>query len=166
MKRDVYQTITDQIVELLEQGAFAWHKPWSTAHLDGRVTLPLRHNGTPYRGVNILSLWMQSMAKGYACAGWMTFKQAIDLGGCVRKGEKGSPTVYAYSIHRMEQARQPARKPPPTSTSCQTRHCALASSVMVNAVNFCVATPAAMGAARDRRIVRHPATQPVAKASR
>ena len=49
------------------------------------VVLPLRHNGVTYRGVNIITLWMAAMAKGYSAPIWMTFKQAIDLGGCVRK---------------------------------------------------------------------------------
>jgi len=102
MKRDIYQNITDQIVAQLEEGVRPWLKPWNAAHLEGRVALPLRHNGVPYRGVNIIALWMQGLAKGYAAPRWMTFKQALDLGGCVRKGEKGSLTVYADSIRRAE----------------------------------------------------------------
>jgi N-terminal domain of anti-restriction factor ArdC len=102
MKRDIYQSISDQIVAELEQGVRPWQKPWSATHMDGSVVLPLRHNGVAYRGVNILTLWMASMAKGYSAPIWMTFKQAIDLGGCVRKGEKGSLTVYADKITRTE----------------------------------------------------------------
>jgi antirestriction protein ArdC len=90
MKRDIYQSITDQIVSELEKGVRPWQKPWSATHMDGRVVLPLRHNGVAYRGVNILTLWIASIAKGYTAPIWVTFKQAIDLGGCVRKGEKGS----------------------------------------------------------------------------
>jgi antirestriction protein ArdC len=100
--RDVYQDITDRIVSALENGVRPWHQPWNAGHMDGRVVLPLRHNGVAYRGVNVLALWMQAMAKGYAAPVWMTFKQAIDLGGCVRKGEKGSLTVYADTITRSE----------------------------------------------------------------
>jgi antirestriction protein ArdC len=58
--------------------------------MEGCVALPLRHNGVAYRGVNVLALWMQAMAKGYAAPVWMTFKQALALGANVRKGEKGS----------------------------------------------------------------------------
>jgi antirestriction protein ArdC len=55
------------------------------------VSLQLAQNLAPrHRGVNIITLWMAAMAKGYTAPIWMTFKQAIDLGGCVRKGEKGS----------------------------------------------------------------------------
>jgi antirestriction protein ArdC len=100
--KDVYQSITDQIIQQLEQGVRPWLKPWSASHLEGRVALPLRHNGVAYRGINVISLWLMASLKGYRAARWMTFKQAIDLGGCVRKGEKGSLTVYADSIKRME----------------------------------------------------------------
>ena len=99
-RRDVYQTITDQIIEELERGVRPWRKPWSADHMAGRVLLPLRHNGVPYRGVNVLALWMAALAKGYHSPIWMTFKQAIDLGGAVRKGERASLTVYANSLTR------------------------------------------------------------------
>lgn len=102
MANDVYQRITDKIVTDLEKGVRPWFKPWSTEHLSGRVTRPLRHNGTPYNGINILSLWLQAIACGYAAPIWMTFKQALELGACVRKGEKGSPVVYANKLTRTE----------------------------------------------------------------
>ena len=100
--RDIYQAITDQIVSALENGVRPWHQPWSSAHMEGRVALPLRHNGVAYRGVNVLALWMQAMAKGYAAPVWMTFRQALALGANVRKGEKGSLVVYADKITRIE----------------------------------------------------------------
>lgn len=102
MRRDIYQEITDRIVADLEQGVRPWQRPWSASHMEGRVVLPLRHNGVAYRGVNILTLWLASMANGYRAPIWMTFKQAIDLGGGVCKGEKGSLTVYADTITRTE----------------------------------------------------------------
>ena len=73
-------------------------KPWSAEHAAGRITRPLRHNGTPYRGMNILLLWGEAMAKGYAAPIWMTYKQAQELGANVRKGEHGSLVVYANTI--------------------------------------------------------------------
>jgi antirestriction protein ArdC len=100
MSRD--QIITDRIVAELEKGVRPWLKPWSTDHMQGRVSLPVRHNGIAYRGVNVVALWMQAMANGYAAPFWMTFKQALELGGGVRKGEKGSLVVYANSITRSE----------------------------------------------------------------
>lgn len=70
---------------------------------EGRITLPLRHNGVPYRGVNILLLWGEAIANGYNSNRWMTFKQAADLGGHVRKGEHGSLVVYASTFHKIEE---------------------------------------------------------------
>jgi antirestriction protein ArdC len=64
--------------------------------------LPLRHNGIACRGVNVLALWMASLARGYRSPIWMTFRQAVELGGSVRKGEKGSLTVFASSLTRTE----------------------------------------------------------------
>lgn len=104
MRADIYQTVTDQIIAELEKGVRPWQRPWSAGNMEGRVVLPLRHNGIAYRGVNILSLWIAALAKGYGAPIWMTFKQAIDLGGGVRKGEKGSLVVYADSITRTETA--------------------------------------------------------------
>jgi antirestriction protein ArdC len=49
----------------------------------------LRHNGIPYKGINVVMLWSAAVTKGYACPLWLTFKQAIELGGHVRKGEAG-----------------------------------------------------------------------------
>jgi antirestriction protein ArdC len=100
--RDIYQTITNQIVTALEQGVRPWHQPWNAAHMEGRVALPLRHNGVAYRGVNVLALWMQAMASGYASPVWMTFKQALELKAHVKKGEKGSLVVYADKLTRTE----------------------------------------------------------------
>jgi antirestriction protein ArdC len=100
--KNIYQAITDQIVSELEKGVRPWHQPWSAGHMEGRVALPLRHNGVSYRGVNVLALWMEAMAKGYAAPVWMTFKQALALGANVRKGEKGSLVVYADKITRTE----------------------------------------------------------------
>jgi antirestriction protein ArdC len=106
MKRDIYQTITDKIIKQLEEGVRPWHQPWNATHLEGRISLPLRHNGIPYRGVNVIALWMEGLAKGYGAPRWMTFKQALELGGCVRKGEHGTLTVYADSIQRMENGQE------------------------------------------------------------
>jgi antirestriction protein ArdC len=102
MRKDVYQTITDRIVADLESGTRPWLKPWSVEHAAGRITRPLRANGIPYQGINVLMLWTTAVAKGYAAPFWMTFKQAIDLGAHVRKGEQGSLVVYADRIKRKE----------------------------------------------------------------
>lgn len=94
-RTDIYAQVTARIVEDLERGVRPWVKPWNAEHAAGRVSRPLRHSGEPYRGVNVLMLWAAAEARGFACPLWMTYRQAADLGGQVRKGEKGSPVVYA-----------------------------------------------------------------------
>ena len=101
-RKDVYTKVTDRIISDLEQGIRPWMKPWNAEHADGRITRPLRHNGTPYRGMNILLLWGEAMTKGYAAPIWMTYKQAQELGANVRKGEHGSLVVYANTISKTE----------------------------------------------------------------
>jgi len=100
--RDVYSRITNKICADLEQGVRPWLKPWNAEHAAGRVTRPLRWNGTPYRGINVVMLWSASVTKGYACPLWLTFKQALDLGGHVKKGQSGELVVFAGSITRSE----------------------------------------------------------------
>ena len=102
MKTDVYQKITDQIVSELEKGVRPWLKPWNAEHAAGRITRPLRGNGVPYQGINVLMLWSAAMEKGYAAPVWMTFKQATELKATVRKGERGCLVVYADKIIRTE----------------------------------------------------------------
>ncbi|HEX4486579.1 MAG TPA: zincin-like metallopeptidase domain-containing protein [Terriglobales bacterium] len=101
-KQDIYSRITDQIIGQLEKGVRPWVKPWNADHAAGRITRPLRHNGKPYSGINVLSLWASAMAQNFAAPIWMTFKQALEFDACVRKGEKGSLVVYADRITRKE----------------------------------------------------------------
>jgi antirestriction protein ArdC len=103
MKQDVYQRVTDQIVAELEKGVRPWFKPWNAEHAAGRITRPLRANGIPYRGINVLMLWGAATAQGFTAPLWLTYKQAQELGGQVRKGEKGSLVVYANTITKTEQ---------------------------------------------------------------
>lgn len=88
---DIYEEVTNQIVEFLEAGT----RPWSPSWASGAASLPLRHEGTPYRGINILLLWSASMLRGYNNPYWMTYRQAHELGAQVRKGEKGNLVVHA-----------------------------------------------------------------------
>jgi antirestriction protein ArdC len=101
-RHDVYSRITAQIVASLEKGVRPWVRPWNAEHTAGRITRPLRHNGQPYTGINVLSLWTSALAQNFAAPIWMTFRQAIELKAHVRQGEKGSLVVFASSISRTE----------------------------------------------------------------
>lgn len=106
MKSDVYTRITNQIIAELEQGVRPWMKPWDAAHIAGPVSRPLRANGKPYGGINIVMLWVSAMEQGFTAPIWMTFKQAKELGAHVKKGEKGTLVVYASTITREEQGEE------------------------------------------------------------
>ncbi|KQZ99933.1 antirestriction protein ArdC [Mesorhizobium sp. Root157] len=99
---DIYARITEKIVEELEKGVRPWVQPWRASHVKGRITRPLRHNGEPYTGMNVLLLWSEAMANGYAAPIWMTFRQAGELGAHVRKGETSSTVIYASRFTKTE----------------------------------------------------------------
>ena len=101
-RKDVYSKVTDRIIADLEKGVRSWMKPWNAGHTAGKITRPLRHNGTPYQGINILMLWGEVLDKGFSAPIWMTYNQAQELGAHVRKGQQGSLVVYANKITRTE----------------------------------------------------------------
>jgi antirestriction protein ArdC len=88
---DIYEKVTQSVVQLLERGVKPWTQPWSGGAGGG---MPLRHNGQGYRGINVLILWGQAQEAGYASPYWMTYRQALVLGGQVRKGERSTQVVY------------------------------------------------------------------------
>ena len=102
MKPDVYTQVTESLIAALEKGVRPWMQPWNADHATGKISRPLRHNGQPYAGVNVLMLWMEATAKGYSAPIWMTFRQAQTLGAHVRKGEHGSLVVYANTLTKTE----------------------------------------------------------------
>jgi antirestriction protein ArdC len=104
---DLYQQVTDRIIEELEH----YQKPWTrTWHTSG-PQLPLRHCGTPYRGINTVLLFMAAMAKGYRAAFWMTYRQAQALGGQVRRGETATTVTYSDSFETLEDNGQGVAEP-------------------------------------------------------
>lgn len=100
-KKDVYERITEKIIIELENGVLPWVQPWQAGHAAGAVSRPLRSVGIPYRGINVLMLWLTALERNYDCPIWMTYKQAQELGGQVRKGEKGTLVVYASSYNKV-----------------------------------------------------------------
>ena len=102
-KQDVYSRVTDKIIADLEKGNLTWRQPWQAVHAAGSINMPLRVKGERYRGINVLMLWATALERGYIAPIYMTFKQAQDLGGHVRKGEKGSLVVFAKTYTKTEQ---------------------------------------------------------------
>jgi len=88
-RRDIYQEVTDRILEILDRGTVPWHNPIrSTGGGDG---WPKNlDSGKNYRGINVFLLAFESWDKGYGTDYWTTFRQASNQGGKIRKGEKAS----------------------------------------------------------------------------
>ena len=76
-RADIYARITDKIIADLEKGVRPWVQPWRAGNLAREVSRPLRHNGEPYSGMNVLLLWSEAIARGFQSSTWMTFKQAV-----------------------------------------------------------------------------------------
>lgn len=93
---DLYKQITERIIAQLEAGSVPWVQPWGDGPGTAGVAMP--RNGVTaraYSGINVLLLWQAAIDNGFQVQRWLTFRQAIGLGGCVRRGEQGTPVVYA-----------------------------------------------------------------------
>lgn len=76
---NIRQQVTDTIIEHIEAGTPPWRQPWTGAV--SAPLMPLRCNGVAYRGINVLMLRASAHARNYASAHWMTYWQALELGG-------------------------------------------------------------------------------------
>ncbi|WP_454885402.1 ArdC family protein [Sphingomonas oryzagri] len=102
---NLYQQITDRIIAELEAGRFPWVQPWSTAH----ASIGMPHNavsGRRYSGINILTLWNAVVDRGLRTHAFLTFRQAIALGGSVRRGERGIGIIYTRRFIPGEERRR------------------------------------------------------------
>ena len=102
MKTDIYQQVTDRMIEALEAGTVPWVRPWDSAGgLSHDSGLPFNFDsGKHYNGINVLLLWVSQMTAGYTDDAWLTFKQAKAKGGHVRKGEHGTPITFFKMYER------------------------------------------------------------------
>ena len=94
MSNKIYESVTQSIIEQLENGATPWLKPWKADSTADKNLLSQK----PYQGVNRLILGLSSMVKGYDTPVWASFKQFESLGASVRKGEKGTAIVWFSPI--------------------------------------------------------------------
>jgi antirestriction protein ArdC len=96
---DVFQRITETIIAAVGTDPERFELPWHRADLQ----IPSNAStGRPYRGVNILSLWLTASAKGYVDERWASYRQWLALGAQVKKGEKGAPIVFYRELERHE----------------------------------------------------------------
>jgi antirestriction protein ArdC len=98
--RNLHQEITDRIVARLRDGVCPWRQPWSGK---GHGTMPRNAvTGRAYSGANVLLLWSRAQESGFADPRWLTFNQAREAGGNVRKGEKGECVIYVSKVIKTE----------------------------------------------------------------
>jgi len=95
-RANLYDEITRKIIAELEAGRVPWVQPWGTAAAKAPLAMPKNASTKrPYSGVNLLILWGAVIEHGFTGQSWLTFRQALSLGGHVRKGERGTTVVYA-----------------------------------------------------------------------
>ncbi len=97
--RDLYESVTQQIIAALEAGTPPWVCPWRGAGIDARPANAT--TGRPYRGVNVLLLNLRAVAQGFGRSRWLTFQQALAVGGHVRRGEQGTQIVF-FKMHEID----------------------------------------------------------------
>lgn len=95
-RTSLYEEITCTIIAELEAGRLPWVQPWGSAGVSAPLAMPKNAaTGRGYSGINVLILWGAVVQHGFSCQNWLTFRQALSLGGNVRKGERGTTIVYA-----------------------------------------------------------------------
>ncbi|WP_426441601.1 ArdC family protein [Bradyrhizobium genosp. P] len=106
-RSSLYDEITSEIIAELEAGYVPWVLPWETAAAGVSLAMP-RNAATnrQYSGVNVLILWITARKRGFSGQSWLTYRQALALGGYVRKGECGTTVVYADRFVPLEEKRR------------------------------------------------------------
>lgn len=95
----IYEQVTRAIVEEMERGAVPWVRPWKANRHGSASVMPANAvTGRSYSGINVPILWASADSNGYPTHAWMTFKQALDHGAHVRKGERGTHVVFTKPI--------------------------------------------------------------------
>jgi antirestriction protein ArdC len=92
-KRDVYATVTAQIINAIEQGAGTWKMPWHTSERFAFSPINVTSK-KPYRGINTLCLWAAGETKAYESGEWGTYQQWQERRAQVRKGERATTIVF------------------------------------------------------------------------
>lgn len=97
--KDKLNEIVKSFVEKLEDGCAPWVRPF--AHTKGGGDFPVnRRTHKPYRGINVLILWLTANVRGFSSRYWLTFKQTSALGGRVKKGEKGTQIMFWSELEK------------------------------------------------------------------
>lgn len=110
--QELYQSVTARIITDLENGTPPWEQPWKNGHNHPFGIMPFNVvTKRPYSGVNILQLWDKEAREGFMSPAWLTFKQAKEAGGHVRKGEKGSIVVFTKFVEKEDDNGKTVKRP-------------------------------------------------------
>ncbi|HEY60496.1 MAG TPA: DUF1738 domain-containing protein [Anaerolineae bacterium] len=90
-KTDVYQTVTNNILAAMENGIIPWRKPFKTSFSQVPINFS---TGKSYRGVNVFLLNLACLQFGYPKNAWLTFRQAKQMGGYVKKGQSSETILF------------------------------------------------------------------------
>jgi antirestriction protein ArdC len=142
MRRDLYAEVSARIVAELERGAAPWVKPWSAT--PGRNVPQNAITNRPYSGCNVILLWL-ARNRGWATPRFLTFKQAFDAGGNVRKGEHGTKVYFVKQLQVRDR----------DSDEAETRLVPMLREYTVFNVDQCDGLPDRIRAGRPMR-VRNP----------
>jgi antirestriction protein ArdC len=106
-RQSLYDELTAKIISQLEAGCIPWVQPWGTAAAKAPLAMPKNAaTGRCYSGINVLILWGSVVEQGFPVQSWVTFRQALGLGGHVRKGEHGTTVVYADQFTPEDEKRR------------------------------------------------------------
>ncbi|MCI0539898.1 MAG: ssDNA-binding domain-containing protein [Verrucomicrobiales bacterium] len=106
----VYGEITDKIIAELEADRIPWVQPWGAEATKAPLAMPQNASAhRRYSGINVLILWGAVIEQGFSSESWLTFRQALGLGGNVRKGERGTTVVYADRFTPEDERRRAER---------------------------------------------------------
>jgi antirestriction protein ArdC len=100
MSRNLQKEITSRILAALKNGVAPWRRPWSEKASSEGAMPRNAISGRAYSGANVILLWATAQERGYSSPRWLTFKQALEAGGNVRKGEKGTTVIYVSHFEK------------------------------------------------------------------
>ena len=108
-RASLYVEITNKIIAELEAGCVPWVQPWGTAAVKAPLSMP-RNASTrrTYSGINVLILWGAVIERSFSGQSWLTFRQALGLGGHVKKGERGTTVMFADRFVPQDERRRAA----------------------------------------------------------
>jgi antirestriction protein ArdC len=144
VKRDLYNEVSERILAELQRGALPWIKPWSAT--PGQNVPQNAVTNRPYSGCNVILLWL-ARDHDWSAPRFVTFKQAIEAGGNVRKGEHGTKVYFVK--HQVKEG---------DGTETETRLVPMLREFTVFNVSQCDGLPDSITRGKPMR-VRNPDTR-------